>query len=600
MSVTNDYSLPADGERDWGDKVRQAFAAISTGVDEARLTSTDALPGVVVVEGTNPALPTVNAAHGFYKLTVTDDTTVELPIPAVGRTVTLAATQDSTGGHTITLPDTAQQVEPDSTALAGVTQVFEWRCYDGVQWVLFNHLALNVPAPATEFFADDFSGTLSKWRKAGGGEVVHANITSGQLVVPCRSDYAAGIESADVVDLTDSWLAVEVIERPAQEAGTTMQFGLRNDTDDGDRIAFYLNGDGGWSAEAHVDDAWSHGQYGTYNPTSHKYLRIRHADTSVYWEASADGESWSQLGTVETPEGIDITNMRVWLGSGYYNTIASPGNAIFDNVLSDLTVTAAVETPSASKPFGQSGAWDLIFEDTFEGSSLDTDKWKEDGYWWGVGGSTNDGNNEQQWYLPSQVSVSDGTLKLTAEPEDSTHNGRNYQYKSGCIITGPNVDSEGTRFEFTYGYAEARIKVPKDQGLWPAFWLMRASGVNDWPPEIDVMEYLGHEPTKVHMTYHYKGANGSHQQSGQAWSGPDFSLDWHVFGVEWSAEAIRWYVDGVERRSAFTDTARITDEPLYVLLNLAVGGNWPGSPNGSTRFPAVMEVDYVRCWERSE
>ncbi len=105
------------------------------------------------------------------------------------------------------------------------------------------------------------------------------------------------------------------------------------------------------------------------------------------------------------------------------------------------------------------------------------------------------------------------------------------------------------------------------------------------------MEILGNQPTAYHMNFHYVGGD-----AGYTWNGPDFSAGWHVLGLDWEPNAIVWYVDGVERWR-YTDTAHIPNEAEYLLLNLAVGGDWPGPPNGSTPFPSYFDVDYVRVWQ---
>lgn len=263
-----------------------------------------------------------------------------------------------------------------------------------------------------------------------------------------------------------------------------------------------------------------------------------------------------------------------------------------------LTPGTPVETYAG--PVGQTGSWGTpIFEDNYLGSAPDSSKYKLDGYWWGVGKSTNDGNNEKELYLPSQVTVSNGALHLTAIPQAGTLGNKTYTHASGMVTTGPNANSQGTRFEFTYGFIEARMKIPKGKGLWPALWLQQASGTKGWPPEIDVMETLGAVPGTIQHHFHYLNGSNVHVDSPGAYTpspAVDFTADWHVYGCYWTPTAIRWYVDGVESRTAFTDAARIPSVPLYLLVNLAVGGNWGGDPDASTQFPATVDVDYLKVW----
>jgi len=239
----------------------------------------------------------------------------------------------------------------------------------------------------------------------------------------------------------------------------------------------------------------------------------------------------------------------------------------------------------------------LLFADDFDGASLDESKWNPH-YWWrdDEDGCTIAPNNELQWYQPDDVIVADGTLKLRGQQRTvTTCDGEVYNFTSGVVTTGKEAwdHPEPDKFAFLYGYAEARLKMPLGQGLWPAFWLLSCD--QEWPPEIDVMEFLGHKPTITHMTYHYLDDEGTHRGSGDWWTGPDFSSDWHTFAIDWRPDAIVWYVDGVERYR-FTDATRIPHEPMYLVLNLAIGGDWPGPPNETTPFPSYFEADYVKVW----
>lgn len=191
--------------------------------------------------------------------------------------------------------------------------------------------------------------------------------------------------------------------------------------------------------------------------------------------------------------------------------------------------------------------------------------------------------------------MADGALRLQARREQAVAwNGNTYNYTSGMVSTGGRKYETQPGFVFTYGYVEARVKVPAGQGLWPAVWLLPAN--YQWPPEIDVMEILGDEPDLTHMHYHYLRPDGTHADVGSTWRGPDFSAGWHTFAVDWRPDALVWYVDGVER-ARLSDPAAITSEPSYLLLNLAVGGDWPGAPDQTTVLPADYLVDHVRIWQ---
>jgi beta-glucanase (GH16 family) len=249
-------------------------------------------------------------------------------------------------------------------------------------------------------------------------------------------------------------------------------------------------------------------------------------------------------------------------------------------------------------PLGPEGRFDLIFADEFAEPELSQDRWTTC-YWWDNNGCTNLGNKELQWYVPQNIRVEDGTLILTAKPEEVIgHEGMTFPYTSGMVTSGRyyEEDLSDTRFSTTYGFFEMRARVPSGQGLWPAFWLLPDNHTSK--PEIDIMEVLGHRPGVLELHYHYKKANGDVRQKGHEIETDDLSKNWHVYGLEWSSEEITWYLDG-EELWRIEERELISNVPMYLIINLAVGGNWPGAPDESTRFPAELKVDYVRVWQRS-
>jgi beta-glucanase (GH16 family) len=145
-------------------------------------------------------------------------------------------------------------------------------------------------------------------------------------------------------------------------------------------------------------------------------------------------------------------------------------------------------------------------------------------------------------------------------------------------------------FSQRYGYFEMRARMPEGKGLWPAFWLLPADG--SWPPEIDVVEMLGHEPDTYYATVHY-AEKGAHKESGAGIKRLKLTTQHVTFGLLWTADELVWYQDDVEVRRAKNPGI---DKPMYMLVNLAVGGKWPGAPDKTTRFPAQMRVDYVRAF----
>jgi beta-glucanase (GH16 family) len=239
-------------------------------------------------------------------------------------------------------------------------------------------------------------------------------------------------------------------------------------------------------------------------------------------------------------------------------------------------------------PPGNSSDWVMTFNDEFDGTSLDLSKWATT---YPGGGRTN--NDELEWYVDNAQVVSNGTLKLVAKHE-SAHSG--FPYTSGMI-------SSHNSFSQMYGYFEIRMKIPAGKGFWPAYWLLPTPFT--WPPEIDVMENLGNDTRTIYMTHHYTTnypniGGGKGGQHGGSYTGPDYSADFHTYGVEWSSTAVVWYLDGVERYRS-TEHVPLAGHGftgMFVIANLAVGGSWPGAPDSSTIFPNQLEIDYIRIYSK--
>ena len=236
----------------------------------------------------------------------------------------------------------------------------------------------------------------------------------------------------------------------------------------------------------------------------------------------------------------------------------------------------------------------MIFHDEFDGNSLDTSKWNTCFPNFHVGSQDCTHNQDElQLYQPENVTVSNGSLCLTAQKQDVTISGKTYHYTSGMISTGPSSAGAPSTFSFQYGYMEMRAKVPAGQGFWPGFWTLAADG--SYPPEIDIFEILGNATTIDNMNYHYPNGSSEGADAGSTWTGPDFSAGWHTFAVDWEPGSLTWYVDGVAR---FHTGNNVTSRPQYLLANLAVGGSWPGNPDASTPFPSTLQIDYIRVWQQ--
>jgi len=180
------------------------------------------------------------------------------------------------------------------------------------------------------------------------------------------------------------------------------------------------------------------------------------------------------------------------------------------------------------------------------------------------------------------------TISAIKTPEHLRSSANWQPYLSGALTTY-------NKFKMRYGYVEMRAKLPKGKGLWSAFWLLHQNG-NDKRPEIDVVEYIGHKPTKAYNTYHYYDNWKLRSTPTFEAAGPDYSQDFHTYGMKWEPGKITWYVDGKERNSH--SNGNVSWEDMYLLVNLAVGGWWPGDPDGNTRFPARMTIDYIRAYQK--
>ncbi|MFF4909992.1 family 16 glycosylhydrolase [Streptomyces sp. NPDC001260] len=229
------------------------------------------------------------------------------------------------------------------------------------------------------------------------------------------------------------------------------------------------------------------------------------------------------------------------------------------------------------------------------GSAPDSSKWTLE-----TGGGGN-GNHELQYYTNSTYNAAlDGNGNLVITARENTDPGLQCWYGT-CRYTSARLNTART-FTQKYGHFESRIKVPRGQGVWPAFWMLGDDlGSAGWPNsgEIDIMENVGNEPGTVHGTIHGPGYSGS-GGIGAAYplpNGKSFADDFHVFAVDWSPTAITWSVDGqaYETRtpSDVGGNKWVYDHPLFIILNFAVGGDWPGSPDANTSFPQTMTVDYV-------
>ncbi len=244
--------------------------------------------------------------------------------------------------------------------------------------------------------------------------------------------------------------------------------------------------------------------------------------------------------------------------------------------------------------------WKLVWHDEFNARKLDSKKWN-------VLLREHSKHNELQYYLPDEVCLEKGCLRMRSQVRDF----------GAMHYTSGRVDTSG-KFAPTYGRFEIRARLPGGKGLWPAHWLypqnrnweleyVMAEAVENgkermipearpWYTEIDIMEFLGHETNTVYGTLHYYTFDGQKKTSSVTWKAEcDYSKDFHIYALEWEPAAIRWFLDG---QLIHTTTNGVPHTPHYLILNTAVGGAWPGNPDTTTVFPQFHDIDYVRVYQR--
>lgn len=244
--------------------------------------------------------------------------------------------------------------------------------------------------------------------------------------------------------------------------------------------------------------------------------------------------------------------------------------------------------------------WRLVWRDEFNGKKLDPKKWN-------VLTREQSKHHELQYYVPDEAFVEGGCLRLRSRI-------RNYGSQA---YTSGRVDTKG-KFAPVYGRFEIRARLPGGKGLWPAHWLYPenrdwamecrmaeavAAGrerlipeARPWYSEIDIMEFLGHEPNTVYGTLHYHSFDGRKQTSSGTWrSAQDYTKDFHVFALNWEPDRLRWFIDDHQIHST---TNGVPHTPHHIILNTAVGGAWPGNPDATTVFPQFHDIDYVRVYAR--
>jgi beta-glucanase (GH16 family) len=373
----------------------------------------------------------------------------------------------------------------------------------------------------------------------------------------------------------------------------------------GPSLAFDHDQNTRWATSATtgwVDPGWIYVDLGATATVHQVALQWEAAYAKAYQiQISPDAATWTTIYTTATGHGLKET--LTVSGTGRYVRMYGTARATaYGYSLWEFEVYGSGGDPIALPPPPADvtfPATHLVFSDEFNGpvgTRPDAAKWKADG---GVGP-----NNELEYYTDNRNAAMDGAGNLVLEARREVTPGSACP-GGPCQYTSARLNTSNS-FTFTYGHVEARIKVSGSQGLWPAFWMIGANFPTvGWPRcgEIDVMEHVGKEPTKVFSTLHAPAYNGGNGVGSPYAIAADFAADFHTFAVDWSPTYMTFYVDG---NAFFTaDKAQVEatrgpwvfDHPFYLILNNAVGGDWPGSPDGTSVFPQRMLVDHVRVFQ---
>jgi len=316
-----------------------------------------------------------------------------------------------------------------------------------------------------------------------------------------------------------------------------------------------------------------------YRPLVNEQLIFAPGETLKHIEISIIGDK--ELESNETFEVVLLNPV---------NAVLEKSRATVTLTNDDQQTTGALNIPSGgyTTPASYAGM-DLVWNDEFQGNQLNEENWTHE-----IGNGTNGwGNNELQYYQPENTFIAEGEY-LVIEARRQQVGG--YGYTSSRIVT---MDKR----EFQYGRVDIRAALPKGKGIWPALWMLGANfDTVGWPKcgEIDIMEIIGSEPNKLHGTAHWDN-NGQHASYGQSTSlnAGTFSDEFHVFSIIWDQNQIRWLLDDVQYNVIDITPAGLSEfrAPFFFIFNVAVGGNWPGSPDGSTQFPQHLIVDYIRVFQ---
>ena len=251
---------------------------------------------------------------------------------------------------------------------------------------------------------------------------------------------------------------------------------------------------------------------------------------------------------------------------------------------------APTSTPLPTHAAWELKGWNIVWHDEFDGSELNRENWNFDI------GDNGWGNEEWQSYTdkPENVRIEEGMLVIEAREDTTLPSDRPY--------SSARIKTQGLH-SWQYGRIEARMKLPYGQGIWPAFWMVGDIDAS-WPAigEIDILEHIGKEPKTIYATVHAPGYVGENGVGGSLVVPTDtLKNDFHIYAIEWEENELRWYLDDQEYFKLTPED--VPDEwifrhPFYIILNVAVGGLWPGYPDDTTVFPQFLLVDYIRVYQR--
>ncbi len=321
------------------------------------------------------------------------------------------------------------------------------------------------------------------------------------------------------------------------------------------------------------------------------------AKSGIDFTGKADGELIFNAGETEKTISIALLGDEVKEPDETFQVLLL--NPVSATLARDKT-TVTIRNDDADNPFnipskGYStpeayAGKSLVWRDEFNGTDLDASAWTHEI------GASGWGNNELQYYRPENTLFTDGKLIIEARKEGF----------GGAPYTSSRLITKGKK-EFKFGRIDIRAALPEGQGLWPALWMLGGNiSTVSWPAcgEIDIMELIGSQPNRIYGTIHYGANTGQHQYIGnsKALAGTaKFSDEFHVFSIVWEQDKIVWLLDDVQfyqiTSATVAPAAYPFNQPFFFIFNVAVGGQWPGDPDGTTNFPQRMIVDYVRVFQ---